>query len=150
IVLIAVLSLSACKEGPQGRDGPAGAAGPTGPAGAPGPAGVPGQQGLPGAPGMPGAGGGTSRTGVYCKQAVGASAPGYTVQVLCDADSDVPLAGSCEGVDALNSFLVFNHPVGFAEGSAPGGWTCAWSFNPNGSSPPSLPSAIANICCKRP
>lgn len=126
------------------------ARGPEGEQGEPGADGAQGAQGERGLPGPAGGGLYTSRQNVYCKKAMGAqAAAAYRMQLECDSPKDLPLTGSCEGVNEANAHLVGNAPTGWGKDASlqsTAGWQCAWAFNP-GPGPAELPQATVHLCC---
>lgn len=145
LLAVALLSTSACVEGPsgpQGPEGPQGLQGPQGPQGLPGPPGQQGPQGLP-----------ADNKGIYCKTQYGVllsnpNSSNISVRIACDSGTDLPLSGSCN-VPEEDVYLAQNQP--FFQSAAygiPGEWLCNWYFK-RGTTQRDLPGAEATICCVR-
>src|SRR3954452_12219776 len=130
-------------QGPQGAPGPQGPQGPVGPVGPQGPA---------GASGAPGGGLYVSRSNLICVVQTGILAADVsptgaaTMTLKCPSPLDLPLAGSCDGVNRPDVRLVTNSmpptqwqvPAGVTSGT-PAEWDCYWQFD---SLPPvDLPTA---------
>jgi hypothetical protein len=127
LTLVATIAtaLAACggKEGPQG------------PAGAPGPAGV------------------SNRNAIYCRSVGDATlATGYALTVACDANTHLPLEGSCSsGTLPANYRLARDEPVGWNnQGAAPASWACSWRPGTGDTLVDTIAGTSAWICCVPP
>jgi hypothetical protein len=143
LLALALLSASACVEGPHGPQGPEGPQGLQGPQGAQGPQGPQGMQGPQGVP--------ADSKSVYCNHIIGAilepPTTNHILRVECDSNTDLPLTGSCNVPDE-DVYLSQNEPFFSTVGGAPGRWLCNWSFK-RGATARDLPGAQAKICCAR-
>jgi hypothetical protein len=141
LLAVALLSASACTEGPpgpQGPEGPQGTQGIQGPQGLQGPPGPQGPQGVP-----------ANNDDVYCnyKQGGEPDTGSVSIEVSCNSGRDLFLTGSCN-TPAADVYLVQNEPFGPGSTVFPTSWFCHWYFNP-GSTPRALHNAQATVCCAR-
>ncbi len=148
LLLITLLVALACRgdrglPGPQGQDGAPGIQGLQGPPGPQGPQGVPGPQGIQGP-----AGGGvyTSRGALYCNSTTGTTTG--IVTASCNANKDLPLAGSCENYESTALNIATNGSIAAwpnTNPATPAQWVCQWSSA--GVVVNNVPTGKATICC---
>ena len=119
--------------------------------GAKGDAGAPGAKGDQGVPGLTGGGYYTSRSNVYCEEAIASAHTGpLSFRASCRSNADLPLSGSCFQSDrddvvlaAATDFATWHDPAP----SAPAYFVCNWTKAGTGVLLSTIPNAVARICC---
>jgi hypothetical protein len=139
-------------QGPAGQTGPTGLQGPQGPAGttgATGPQGDAGPQGPPGPPGPANGGLYASRGDIYYRASAVGTATGI-VQVSCDTNNDLPLAGACTEAETTPLALCGEPGLSFwpsANPALPALYRCQWCSS--GVVVLNVPTGQAYIVCIR-
>lgn len=155
-VLVTLLASCQGSTGPQGPPGPKGdpgtqgiqgTQGPKGDPGDPGQQGLQGQQGIQGPPGPANGGLYASRSDIYYRSSAVGTTTGF-VEVSCDANGDLPLAGSCTEAEATSLHQCLEPGLSFwpnPNPTSPALYRCGWCAG--GVVVSAVPTAQAHIVC---